>query len=292
MNYIELINRFWKMNTENAFSPIEGMLYFKILEIANRLNWKEPLSLPSKRLYMELNISRNAFVHARQKLHDVGLIKYKSRGRKTAGLYWYNKLEMCQDMYSESTNVGTNLGTNLGTYLGTNTEHIVVPYIRQELDKDKSNNIDTNVSKFSSENIPFEKIVKSFNEVCKSYSPVKQLTDKRKKHIRARYAKHPLEEILTVFRKMEASKFLTGNNNSGWQASFDWVFKNEDNLVKVLEGKYDDKEVKHGTTWKANRKTREKDDVELYKNPAGTEFTDEELDKLVYNPRGNASTLP
>ena len=286
MTYIELINRFWKMNTENAFSPIEGMLYFKILEIANRLNWKEPLSLPSNRLYMELNISRSAFIHARQKLHDVGLIKYKSRGRKTAGLYWYNKLEMYQDMCFKNTNVDTNHDTYLDTYVSTYQDHTTVPYIRQELDKDKSN-IDTNVSKFSSENIPFEKVVTSFNEICKSFSPVKQLTDKRKKHIRARYAKHPLDEILTVFKKMEASSFLKGDNNRGWQASFDWVFKNEDNFVKVLEGKYDDKEVRRETVKRQDKQDRRRDEAELYKSPAGTGFTEEDLAKTLYHSKGD-----
>ena len=44
-----------------------------------------------------------------------------------------------------------------------------------------------------------------------------------------------------VFCKMEASDFLKGKNKYGWQASFDWVFKNSDNWIKILEGNYDNR---------------------------------------------------
>ena len=41
-----------------------------------------------------------------------------------------------------------------------------------------------------------------------------------------------------AFQKVEASNFLKGDNERGWRAEFDWVLKPE-NLVKVLEGNYD-----------------------------------------------------
>jgi len=44
-----------------------------------------------------------------------------------------------------------------------------------------------------------------------------------------------------VFRKMEASDFLKEKNQFGWKASFDWVFKNSDNWMKILEGNYDNR---------------------------------------------------
>ena len=40
---------------------------------------------------------------------------------------------------------------------------------------------------------------------------------------------------------MEASSFLKGNNNRKWKATFDWVFENSNNWVKVYEGQYDDR---------------------------------------------------
>lgn len=281
MTYIELINRFWELDAAYSFSPYEVQLYFILLDYANKSGWKEPLYLPNNRLIARMGCSKAAFIRARQRLNDSGVIRYQKGTTRTAGKYYYT------DWFTTDTNKKL-----IEDQSQTNNElieiPIVVPYIRQrqDLDKDKSN-IDTKVSKFSSENIPFEKIVKSFNEICKSFSPVKQLTDKRKKHIRARYTKHPLDEILTVFKKMEASSFLKGDNNR-WQASFDWVFKNEDNFVKVLEGKYDDKEVRRETVKRQDRQDRRRDEAELYKSPAGTGFTEEDLAKTLYHSTGDA----
>lgn len=46
------------------------------------------------------------------------------------------------------------------------------------------------------------------------------------------------EQLDEVFRKAQASNFCTGLNDRHWKADFDWLL-NESNLVKVLEGKYD-----------------------------------------------------
>ena len=43
---------------------------------------------------------------------------------------------------------------------------------------------------------------------------------------------------------MEASDFLKGYNKYGWKATFDWVFKNSENWIKILEGNYDNRIVK------------------------------------------------
>ena len=45
--------------------------------------------------------------------------------------------------------------------------------------------------------------------------------------------------IHLLFEKMMQSKFLRGDNKRGWKASFDWLFENDKNWVKVYEGNYD-----------------------------------------------------
>lgn len=68
-----------------------------------------------------------------------------------------------------------------------------------------------------------------------------RLSDKRKQKIRVRLEEMGSTEVLEqVFQKIAASKFLTGDNHTGWKASFDWIFENESNWVKVIEGNYDD----------------------------------------------------
>ena len=43
-------------------------------------------------------------------------------------------------------------------------------------------------------------------------------------------------EIIT---KVAESAFCTGHNDRGWEADIDWLLENDENYVKVLEGKYD-----------------------------------------------------
>ncbi|MFV0538754.1 MAG: hypothetical protein ACK5M3_15525 [Dysgonomonas sp.] len=59
-----------------------------------------------------------------------------------------------------------------------------------------------------------------------------------------------LEQQLAVvnklFEKAQASKFMRGDNKTGWRASFDWLFENSKNWVKVLEGNYDNEKPPAG----------------------------------------------
>ena len=82
-------------------------------------------------------------------------------------------------------------------------------------------------------------VVEAFNSICTSLPKVKEITEKRKKTIRARLVQYPKEQIEEVFAIAEASDFLKGANGK-WKATFDWLM-NENNFVKVLEGNYNNK---------------------------------------------------
>lgn len=100
--------------------------------------------------------------------------------------------------------------------------------IEKELDKNKTN---------------YEHIKDMYNATCVSLPSVKTLSDARKKAIKARCNKYTLEQIKEVFIKAENSDFLKGSNKSNWTANFDWLIK-DSNFAKVLDGNYDNKEVK------------------------------------------------
>ena len=51
-------------------------------------------------------------------------------------------------------------------------------------------------------------------------------------------------QIKEAILKISESNFCTGNNDRNWKADFDWLFGNDTNILKALEGKYDNKEVK------------------------------------------------
>lgn len=101
-----------------------------------------------------------------------------------------------------------------------------------------------------SEKIDYDRIVDLYHKACPSYPKLIKLSDKRKAKIRVRFEemKYDYQTIATIFCKMEASKFLKGDNKNGWKATFDWVLENANNWVKVLEGQYDNKQEQKPTS--------------------------------------------
>jgi hypothetical protein len=85
-----------------------------------------------------------------------------------------------------------------------------------------------------------KEVIELYRIVCGSFPQILQLTGRRKEKILRRLTEMGgIQMLEQVFRKMEASDFLKGNNKAGWKATFDWIFENPDNWVKVVEGNYD-----------------------------------------------------
>lgn len=89
-----------------------------------------------------------------------------------------------------------------------------------------------------------EKIVELYNQICLSLPKTKILTEARKKKIKARLKTYRIEDFETAFKKMEASSFLRGENDRGWTANLNWLIDRDDNMAKVLEDSYIDRERK------------------------------------------------
>ena len=120
---------------------------------------------------------------------------------------------------------------------------------RKEEKRKEKNTIDTTVSMSADadldelrplEKTDFDNILAYWNKAS-LLKEITAITEKRKSHINARYKEYGLEAIFAVIKNCGLSSFMRGNNNRGWQATFDWVFL-PNNFVKVLEGNYlDDK---------------------------------------------------
>ena len=96
------------------------------------------------------------------------------------------------------------------------------------------------------EAVPFTKIKELWNEVCVGYPKLHSLSESRKNKMRNRIAEMGGTEkamplLREIFAKMQASNFLRGDNKRGWKASFDWLFENDKNWVKVYEGNYEER---------------------------------------------------
>lgn len=93
--------------------------------------------------------------------------------------------------------------------------------------------------------VPYQEIADLYTQICTSLPTLRSITAKRKKHLRARWKqfKYDISEFEKVFRKVAASGFCQGQNDRGWRADFDWLIRNDHNMIKVLEGKYDNPRV-------------------------------------------------
>lgn len=90
--------------------------------------------------------------------------------------------------------------------------------------------------------IDYKKIVEFFNSETKGVFGVVRypLSSKRQDSIRARIREHGQDAFIEMVRKAALSEFLKGNNNRGFQASFDWLIK-PSNFQKTIEGNYDNR---------------------------------------------------
>lgn len=99
------------------------------------------------------------------------------------------------------------------------------------------------VDQKKNDKISFSEIKDLWNSTCISFPKLFTLSENRKNKIRLRIEEMGgAEKAIPVFRqileKMQESNFLKGDNNRGWRASFDWLFENGKNWVKVYEGNY------------------------------------------------------
>jgi hypothetical protein len=82
-----------------------------------------------------------------------------------------------------------------------------------------------------------------WNSTCGSLPKVREITKGRERKIKARLKAKPdfAQDFTAAVQHAAGNAFLTGDNNRGWIAGFDWMIQNDTNHVAVLEGKYDAK---------------------------------------------------
>lgn len=114
--------------------------------------------------------------------------------------------------------------------------------------KMKRNEMKGNEMKGDKIDIPYREIVAMWNSLCGGKLPkVKALNDARRQKIRVRLSEGGCKtpDDMTAWAKelfdtVSQSSFLCGENNHNWTATFDWLFENPTNWVKVMEGNYSD----------------------------------------------------
>lgn len=148
-----------------------------------------------------------------------------------------NKEKERKEKESKNNNESNKLDSSENSFSGasdSSTENNDSDSLDDKTEKEKSS--------AKKEKIDFNAVVKLYHTCCPSFQKIIKLSDARKQKITIRLEEMNGDWTLleSVFKAMENSKFLRGDNKNGWKASFDWVFENPKNWVKVAEGNYND----------------------------------------------------
>lgn len=115
-------------------------------------------------------------------------------------------------------------------------EHVVRALLyKEDYTEDKS------IKKIASHpqvNINYDYIKEQFNTICKELSPITRFTPVRQRKIRSIInAGYTLEDLVKAFKIVASSKFLNGDNDRKWKATFDFLL-NVEKLNRIFEGTY------------------------------------------------------
>lgn len=171
------------------------------------------------------------------------LKELKEQNRKRQKRYY----EKHKQKELASNNGNSNDNSNVRLTLGLTSSNAV------DIDIDKERDIEEDKSSSRQKSdevtrIPFEKLVDLYHSVCTSLPKIRKLTSKRKSYIKARWKENPDMKFWTeFFQRVENSDFLSGrlepkgNRDRAFKADLEWITK-EENHIKILEGKYDNRE--------------------------------------------------
>lgn len=270
MNYIELINLFWQTRRRVRLSSVEADLYFFLLQECNTQNWENPFECPNGLICVSIGMSEPTLIDARNRLQQKGFIEFvKGKRRAQSPVYTLLNLNNFSKNFSKtfsktfSKNFSKTHSKTADTPLiGEKQKQKQKPPISPPKSEDAElpfgNSENGNSGK---PNIPgkpeIEEIVRFYNDTCQSLRPVKTLTDKRREAVSARLREHGREAVFDVIRAAGRSSFLAGQNTREWTADFDWIFRPV-NFVKVLEGKYENKEKSQQYGSESNRQINER----------------------------------
>ena len=128
-----------------------------------------------------------------------------------------------------------------------------------ETEANDNDNVNDNVNDNANENsfpkleistppIDYNFFIQLFNKKFTKILPaVQRITKERKSKIKLRlkeFGDHPEKKFHEICEKIESSDFLKGDNETSWVVTFDWIFSNGQNWVKIIEGNYDNKKIK------------------------------------------------
>jgi len=237
----------WLFNNQDKnINTSHVSLYLFLINQNNRSNWVEWFKLPYDLGMAGSCIgSRNTYYKCLKDLQEWKLIEYQ----KGTNNYKAPIIKLC---LFKNEHLIEQVPVPQSEPL---TEHLPIPLtepLTEHIYKLLTDNLKlitdnlTEILEFLSESKPiidYDSILENFHLYCDRMAKVSKLSDQRKKHIQARFKEFNFDTIINVIKKAGKSDFLCGINEKAWKADFDWIF-NPSNFLKIMEGKYDNKDIK------------------------------------------------
>lgn len=147
---------------------------------------------------------------------------------------------------AEPTGTVTGTGSVTGSVTGTVTGSEIIERNIFECSDEHLLEQSSNPPESERERVPYKQIQELYNSICVDLPRCTELTNMRKKLLKARWKQYPdLAFWQSFFERVQASDFLCGrsaptNGRPPFVADFTWIIRPE-NFQKILEGKYDNR---------------------------------------------------
>lgn len=82
MNYIELINHFWKERRRTRLASTEADLYYFLMQESNIRGWENPFECSNGLIAATIGVTEKTLIDARSRLQQKGLISFVPGQRK------------------------------------------------------------------------------------------------------------------------------------------------------------------------------------------------------------------
>lgn len=219
-----------KLSAEQA-----GTLFLAIMRYEVALTEESEPELPEMDALTDMVF---AFIKKRLDAEHKAFVETCKKRKDAANKRW-SDAKAFEEMQMDASAYEDNMQMDANAYEGSQ-------YLDSESESDSDSENENEKLKEKGDTIVSPKkksaqdVVDCYNEICVSLPKVVKLNASRKKMIKQRLITDGFDELKQVFLRAQDSKFLTGGNNTGWMADFDWLIKPA-NMTHVLEGRYDNR---------------------------------------------------
>lgn len=224
----------YKFSHPQKVKHIHSDMYFYIIDLWNRLGQKENFGLPTSITMEALGIgSYNTYKKALTELVEYGfiIVVQDSLNQHVSKIITLSAISKNDKATDEALDKAHIKATDEAIDKATDT---IIEQRNKETIKQRNNIV---AKATPPEKINYESFIDYFNGTCTNFPKVLKITQKRKNAISVILKKYTKQQIADALKIANESEFLTGDNNRGWKADFDFLIK-ENTITKIIEGSY------------------------------------------------------